>query len=80
MLLVKYDFGAKYFSFSRHYKDNTCYTYNFNDYNSLQFASSEFYAGQGWAIIQYKDIFKNGIHLSTVSTENLLEELKKRVK
>lgn len=80
MLLQKYNFGQYDFSFNRDYKDHTCYTYNFNDYHLLQFASNEFYASQGWEIIQYKDIFKKDIDLTTIYTEDLLEELKKRVK
>lgn len=80
MLLQKYNFGQYDFSFNRYYKDHTCYTYNFNDYHLLQFASNEFYASQGWEIIQYKDIFKKDIDLTTIYTEDLLEELKKRVK
>ena len=62
------------------YKENTSYTYNFMCLGSVGYSSVGFHKKEGWQIIQYKDIFKNDINLTTVSTEDLLEELKKRVK
>lgn len=62
------------------YKENISYSYNFGNFGSVGYDSVSFHKKEGWEIIQYKDIFKNNINLVTISTEDLLEELKKRVK
>lgn len=58
--------------------DKVCYCYTF--FNELGYSMNKnFYKSEGFKIIPFSDIFKEGISLVEISTEDLLSELKNRI-
>ena len=58
--------------------NKVCYCYTF--FNELGYSmNKDFYKSEGFKIISFSDIFKEGISLVEISTEDLLSELKNRI-